>query len=1239
MDSKPKEPRKTIEWTRDNQDILLIAGLWAEEMHKRTPAVRRLSLMYNRFLESFPDYSGSEENLSHHYNQFMRERILEGKAGTLEPIRQIIDAELTRLDLAKSENNDNMPDDLRAIVKYLKLGLEHGNKRLFNAVCFNCAKLCFGDPNKNHRSLMISEEEDMTIPIEGRYDNIPENIPYRDDTGRLRICKPCNAYRDIIKDINILNPVTKKMTLPPELADINDREMNEISLLTVYYNQHTRADLPTRKFPHFQGQVNLLNKNQEQYVNMLGIMCEKTESPKRKPAKIRFEKIKRALIWLRENNKLFKDFYSHCQTMYRYLEKDYKTIGTDEGYVAIDGKGLGDQLGDEDMGYFIPAENFDADYDLTEDDFRKGKLHPKDPKSNDELVPKAGILSPFLEAMAFPRDFPGGEGSYDPKNKNIKQRNYDIFLILNWEERFRRNPFLIFFMIDRYIKISLMNHHRIVIGVVGIKAVDTPKVKDFKNKDAYARYGTKVPANIPGSKSYWFIATQELLAMTSEFKRNPDFFITLTTNDNWPEIQCCVQYGPDHKCDQCPHAEDIGQSAVNHATECSIAFNQRFQLWKDKVLFNDKGEFGKVEHYFIRREYQKRGAVHMHMAIWCKEGTVPEDTVRAEMPRGGSDKTLEQTLRELVNKFQYHNCIDAHCLWSGQRRVPKCKYGFPAPLVNEPRPDDSKLRYLYKRRTEEDVRIVPYAMQTLLIMRAHVNVQKVSDEGFLLYLAKYMTKPEPVSKVRNPLAINRKFTDVERFLHMRVIGLVEANDILLQFPAKMKSVEVIYLPIEAEASIKVLKRKKHLDPNDPDSENVHYDNKMDKYLDRPAQLANITYPDFFRNYTYRVYAKKSEVADDYDSDSEENNDLPAEDSPIMEDQCMNGPKRKVRFRKNPAVVRYMFYCPYGQDLEKFCLKLLLENFPFDRQSFTNIFSTQNTSKSFMEECVIRGLWDAEKVCLAFLHNAEKMNQLKIKEIAGQLKEFGFLVHPEIRELLQTLEEKEALARFPNYEMEYKGEGEVGEEERFPVQELNLDPLQTYINSFNPEQRRIYDHISDSIINEKQILAAIVGPAGTGKSHLLRGLCALCLQSPYLDWKEKGYRSLAVLAPTGVAAYLIKGRTIHSWFKFDTTLKCHVRKNTMDDAFIRYCDVWFIDEMSMVENIVFDAVEYHMRLITREGQSLKIFGGKSVILFGDPAQLPSRRNPIFAGKLFPHFSIFNLKRIERQQDPKFATISE
>ena len=72
---------------------------------------------------------------------------------------------------------------------------------------------------------------------------------------------------------------------------------------------------------------------------------------------------------------------------------------------------------------------------------------------------------------------------------------------------------------------------------------------------------------------------------------------------------------------------------------------------------------------------------------------------------------------------------------------------------------------------------------------------------------------------------------------------------------------------------------------------------------------------------------------------------------------------------------------------------------------------------------------------------------------------------------------------------------------------------------------------------------------------------------------------------------------------------------------------------MVDATLFINIEQLCRKFTTKGGRYKAWGGRHVILFGDPAQLPPVSNTdIFDTKLWFNFSILQLKEIVRAKDP-------
>ena len=154
-----------------------------------------------------------------------------------------------------------------------------------------------------------------------------------------------------------------------------------------------------------------------------------------------------------------------------------------------------------------------------------------------------------------------------------------------------------------------------------------------------------------------------------------------------------------------------------------------------------------------------------------------------------------------------------------------------------------------------------------------------------------------------------------------------------------------------------------------------------------------------------------------------------------------------------------------------------------------------------------------------------------------------------------------------------------------------------INSFSEMQKLAYDivksHFDDTSSERESLCLIINGVAGTGKSYLINAIRNL-LQS-----------RCAVNATTGKAAYNIRGVTIHSLLKLPIGSRgnkdlmgqslCRLQESLNNINFI------IIDEYSMLGQVTFGWMDKRCKQAT--GYNDKVFGGKSLILTGDPGQLP------------------------------------
>ncbi len=155
-------------------------------------------------------------------------------------------------------------------------------------------------------------------------------------------------------------------------------------------------------------------------------------------------------------------------------------------------------------------------------------------------------------------------------------------------------------------------------------------------------------------------------------------------------------------------------------------------------------------------------------------------------------------------------------------------------------------------------------------------------------------------------------------------------------------------------------------------------------------------------------------------------------------------------------------------------------------------------------------------------------------------------------------------------------------------QINLEPRLSDGMPIELDDR--FKYVLNMMENSRENIL-LTGRAGTGKSTLLE------------YFRRVTRKSVAVLAPTGVAALNVRGQTIHSFFKFrpDITVGTIRRLYPSQKQFYQNIDVIVIDEVSMVRADLFDCMDAFMRA---NGKDPRLpFGGVQVVLVGDLYQLP------------------------------------
>ena len=211
-------------------------------------------------------------------------------------------------------------------------------------------------------------------------------------------------------------------------------------------------------------------------------------------------------------------------------------------------------------------------------------------------------------------------------------------------------------------------------------------------------------------------------------------------------------------------------------------------------------------------------------------------------------------------------------------------------------------------------------------------------------------------------------------------------------------------------------------------------------------------------------------------------------------------------------------------------------------------------------------------------------------------------------------------------------------------QINLDNNQNCmsgsLDTTNSRHMQAYKLVAET--NESFFLT---GKAGTGKTTFLKTIQTLTS------------KQFIIVAPTGIAAIVAGGVTIHSFFGFDMGVlgpKDYGTKFSDEKIeLIETCDTIIIDEVSMVRCDIIDAIDRTLRLIMASNLP---FGGKQMIFSGDMFQLPpvltagaqtdamieyyGTQEPFFfKAHVFRHMNLPTIEfvKVYRQEDKAFLSI--
>ncbi|KAI0559822.1 Helitron helicase-like domain containing protein [Gracilaria domingensis] len=431
-----------------------------------------------------------------------------------------------------------------------------------------------------------------------------------------------------------------------------------------------------------------------------------------------------------------------------------------------------------------------------------------------------------------------------------------------------------------------------------------------------------LPGNHKNSPAYWKQKRLDVQAMVARMG-SPTFFITVTMNVWREEMK---RFGLDNDNTGAFSPQGNRSRPFDRPDLVARVYNQYANSIMTDLHKNSEAIFGlKCIGIAAKLEFQERNTPHHHILLWLEGGTMddPEiidSLIKAELPRGQSQE--DQELRALVKRFNIH------------RHSPYCR----GRTRNETTIEDLTNRVTYRRRTEEDLKVVPYNPDLTRKYKAHINVERTQGGTAVAYLMKYAFKPgkehdvfitSRESRSTDQRGSERELeSEIRAYMRSRVVGAVEAAWNLFEFRHVRIDLCVQALDVHLPEERQVLVRNTRLPRSLKSS-------MLERCFKRPSEYSNLDYLSYYES--VRLYDKLPRS-------------IPERDASL---DSGRPPKFIVdRDEESASVARIRFVSP--GNLELFALRILLMNAAFSSFEDAKKFHGE-THTSYRDAAIARGI--------------------------------------------------------------------------------------------------------------------------------------------------------------------------------------------------------------------------------------------------------------------------------------------
>ena len=469
----------------------------------------------------------------------------------------------------------------------------------------------------------------------------------------------------------------------------------------------------------------------------------------------------------------------------------------------------------------------------------------------------------------------------------------------------------------------------------------------------------------------------------------------------------------------------------------------------------------------------------------------------------------------------------------------------------------------------------------------------------------------------------------------------------------------------------MIKSKEALKLLPPNSTDVESDNVIKRYMRRPKALEEVCLADFVACFDL-VYQKKEVASVNSDHEgllpetdySEQNEDsLELDEFDVKNTTSGNNQQytlpggTTIYRRKHSKVIRYVRYSKVHSPEDHYRELLMLfkpwrseeKDLKNSSSAYKDYYETHKEEIEAKRKQYEHNMDELDKAAAAaendllrddILPEAEHENLIDAEEDVLDSNDYGCFSPGKSTDVT-------------NYDIGYDlGIATSGVSEEISDNRLSDSKYRDLVQSLNKKQKDFFYHVLHWIkTKDEQIFTFLSGGAGVGKTQVTNALYqALVRYYDSIPGENPDELKVLKCAPTGKAAYNIRGNTLHSAFQVPANQSIlnykplHMQDlNIMRNKYMKL-KVVFIDEISMAGNKLFNFVNLRLKEIT--GNKKKDFGGVSIVAVGDLFQLA----PVMDGWIFKYldegaavlgpniwidnFKMYELEEIMRQKDCKF-----